>query len=776
MLSFRGFPPCIDTQRRRCIDTGNNFNLVRTIPVLRSGDDDMDPFFLLLTLYVPLLGGLFYYALRSRRVNVALQTTQAAHARLTECLHTQEITLQENQHFIRQTKEVLREHDERYRNLFEHTSEALTTLTTSGIITEVNRTSERLSGWSRQELLGKHFSLLMPPPSATLAEERQRRALAGEEVSPTFELEIVHKDGHLIPIEARVRFVYNKASKVIGFQCSYRDIIERKQAAQALRESEDRWQLAVRGSNDGIWDWNVKANTVFYSARWKEMFGFDDDDVVDTFEHFTTQLHPEDRGRVLHDLHEHFEQHTPFFASEFRIQPKDGPYRWHFARGQALWDEADQVVRMAGISSDITDRKKLEEAVRASEERFRSLSVSSPVGIFQTDGTGACVYTNPRWQELSGLSEEACLGFGWVNGVAKSERQALLDAWSAHIKAGKDFSEEFCFVHPNGEERWVHSRSARIHSENGTLIGFVGTTEDITERKQAEAEREALNTRMIEVSRQVGMAEVATHVLHNVGNVLNSINVATVMLEQTLRQSRLSNVSRLGVIFERHADDLSQYLSQDPKGRQIPGYVSQLGQHLDQEQQQMLTELDALAKNVEHIIQIISVQQDVAKSGGLQEELQLQDLLEQSLGINLASLERHHIELKRDYTETAPVLVDKHEVLQILVNLIGNAKQAMMARGDGPHHLTVGIGWADDKADVVRLQVTDNGLGIPPENLTKIFSQGFTTKKEGHGFGLHSSALSAKRLGGSLSVQSKGIGTGATFILDLPVHRETLAA
>ena len=736
----------------------------------------MDPFFLLLTLCVPLLGGLFYYALHWRRANVALQTTQAEHARLKACLHTQEIKLQENQHFIRQTKEVLRENEERYRNLFEHTSEALTTLTTSGIITEVNRTSEKLSGWSRQELLGKHFSMLMPPTSATLAEERQRLALAGEELSPTFELEIVHKDGRLIPIEARVRFVYNKARKVIGFQCSYRDITERKQAAEALQESEDRWQLAVRGSNDGIWDWNVKANTVFYSARWKEMLGFADDDVVDTFEHFTTRLHPEDHDRVLHDLNEHLEQQTPFFASEFRIQPKDGRYRWHFARGQALWDEAGQGIRMAGISSDITDRKQLEEAVRTNEERFRSLSVSSPVGIFQTDETGSCVYTNPRWQELSGLSEEDCLGFGWVDAVAGSERQAVLDEWLGCAKDGKEFSREFCFLRPDGEECWVHSRSALIHSENGALIGFVGTTEDITERKRAEAEREALNSQMVEVSRQVGMAEVATHVLHNVGNVLNSVNVATVMLEKTLRQSRLSNVSRLGAIFKQHANDLSQYLSHDPKGQQIPGYVSQLGQHLDQEQHQMLQELEALAKNVEHIMQIISVQQDVAKSGGLQEELQLQDLLEQSLGINLASLERHQIELERHSAETAPVLVDKHEVLQILVNLIGNAKHAMMARGDGPHQLTVGIGWAEDKADSVRLQVTDNGLGIPPENLTKIFSQGFTTKKEGHGFGLHSSALSAKRLGGSLSAYSEGIGTGATFILDLPVHREKLAA
>ena len=183
----------------------------------------------------------------------------------------------------------------------------------------------------------------------------------------------------------------------------------------------------------------------------------------------------------------------------------------------------------------------------------------------------------------------------------------------------------------------------------------------------------------------------------------------------------------------------------------------------------MLKELTALSKNIEHIKQIISLQQSLARFGGLQEPVLLTDLMEQALTINLAALERQQIQVVREYTELPQVMIDRHQVLQILVNLISNALHAVRACPGRQHCLTLRVGLAEAMEGWIRLQVHDTGVEIKAEHLTRIFAQGFTTKQDGHGFGLHSSALAAKLMGGTLKAHSPGEGQGATFSLEVPV-------
>ena len=185
----------------------------------------------------------------------------------------------------------------------------------------------------------------------------------------------------------------------------------------------------------------------------------------------------------------------------------------------------------------------------------------------------------------------------------------------------------------------------------------------------------------------------------------------------------------------------------------------------------MLTELEALRHNVEHIKQIISMQQSPARFSGLQEPVRLAEIMEQALAINLAALERQQVEVIREYGDLPQMMVDRHQVLQILVNLMSNATHAMQACPARQHRLTLRIGLAEDMEGWVRLQVHDTGVGIKLEHLTRIFSQGFTTKKDGHGLGLHSSAVATKLMGGALRAHSPGEDYGATFTLELPIHR-----
>jgi PAS domain S-box-containing protein len=312
-------------------------------------------------------------------------------------------------------------------------------------------------------------------------------------------------------------------------------------------------------------------------------------------------------------------------------------------------------------------------------------------------------------------------------------------------------------------EARVRERTAALQQANAELHT------EIAERRRAETERQALQQQLLETSRRAGMADVAANVLHNVGNVLNSINVTTNLLASTLRQSPLGDLGRVAAMLQEHAADAGSYLTSDPKGQQIPGYLSKLAEYLAEERTTMLSELAALGRNVEHIRQIISMQQSLARFGGLQEPVHLPELMEQALRINLAALERQRTRIVREFAAQPQVLIDRHLGLQILVNLISNAAHAMGASPKRQHCLTLRVGPAD-REGWVRLQVCDTGVGIPPAHLTRIFAQGFTTKKDGHGFGLHSSAIAAKRMVGTLLADSPGEGQGATFTLEFPAQ------
>jgi signal transduction histidine kinase len=293
---------------------------------------------------------------------------------------------------------------------------------------------------------------------------------------------------------------------------------------------------------------------------------------------------------------------------------------------------------------------------------------------------------------------------------------------------------------------------------NSTLRRQVKAQTSIIRRNEQE---------LMKVSHQAGRAEVATAVLHNVGNVLNSVNVSALIAVDKLRESKTADVSLVAAMMTEHAADLGQFMTQNPKGRLLPNYLTHLSRYLVEENRAVLGELESLVNHVHHIKDIVAMQQSYAKVGGLVETVKVADLIEDALQMNASALERHDIQLVREYglAGSVEITVEKHKVLQILVNLISNANNACAESGQPQKRLTIlvthGKGW-------VHISFADNGVGILHENLTCIFTHGFTTRKDGHGFGLHSASLAAHELGGALRVQSEGPGKGATFTLELP--------
>ncbi|MHC4920046.1 MAG: sensor histidine kinase, partial [Planctomycetota bacterium] len=272
-----------------------------------------------------------------------------------------------------------------------------------------------------------------------------------------------------------------------------------------------------------------------------------------------------------------------------------------------------------------------------------------------------------------------------------------------------------------------------------------------------------------ETSRQAGKAEVATGVLHNVGNVLNSINVTATLLSNRLRDTKIDSLSRVVNLIQSHSEDLETFLGQDDKGKSLAPYLAKLATHMRDQHKDSVQDLADLVNHIDHIKRIVSTQQEAAKVTGVVEEARAKEMVESALQMNDTALQRHAVQVVRDYQEDVELVTDRHRVLEILINLITNAKHAMATGREEGRKLTVRVSKCAQDVDAVKIDVEDNGMGIAKDILEKIFSHGFTTKKSGHGFGLHSCALAARDLGGSLTAASDGLGKGACFTLMLPI-------
>jgi signal transduction histidine kinase len=283
------------------------------------------------------------------------------------------------------------------------------------------------------------------------------------------------------------------------------------------------------------------------------------------------------------------------------------------------------------------------------------------------------------------------------------------------------------------------------------------------ELKDAQAE-------LLDAARQSGMAEIATNVLHNVGNILNSVNISADVVTRQVRNSKSAGLEKAMQLINAHHDDLGHFFGEDAKGKLLPGYLNQLVEAMAAERQSIVDELHHLSTSVDHIKEIVATQQSYAGVANLVEPVHIVDLMEDALRINSGALHRQQVDIRRDFEQVPEIIADKHRLLLIMVNLISNARFAMTGTSDKVRALTLSIRVLDHAW--LQVSVKDDGEGITQANMARLFTHGFTTRKEGHGFGLHSCALAAVEMKGRLTAHSDGPGTGATFTLEIPLITE----
>jgi len=662
-----------------------------------------------------------------------------------------------------------------------------------------------LTGFSAQELLEKggtpYNKLIHGDDRARVAEEIRQA------ISRNGKFQLLYRIVDKSQVE---RWVWEQGLGVIGVDGLVRtlegfviDMTERRQADEALRISEERFRAVWEHSIDGMQLTDREGRIIDVNQAFCQLVRQSREVLVGQL--FTVIGNSKGSGNDLASYTEQFQSGKILPRMAMHLKCLNGQEK-DIEVSSCFVDLGQGGKAVFSILRDVSDRRRVEAILAYERDLLSTLFENLPDALYFKDLQSRFVRVSRSKLDSSWAMAQACHRYSFgknsgqdgVSDPAAAEQPlpehlATREAFAEYIigKTDFDFFDESraraAFddeqeiirsgqpligklektTHLDGHVTWALSTKMPWCDKDGRVIGTFGISKDITSIKEAEASVEAAHKQLMEASRQAGMAEVATGVLHNVGNVLNSVNVSATLLSEKIRNSRLSGLSKVAALLGEHSADLADFITKDTRGRQLPAYVTQLAERLAAEQSSLLAEVGCLARNVEHIKNIVAMQQSYARPAGINEPVEPVEVVEDALRINNGSLAKHQVRVLREYQPNLPIVsVDKHKVLQILVNLVSNAGHACAMSPRPDKQLIVRLAASNQRLSIA---ISDNGVGIAPENLTRIFSLGFTTRKDGHGFGLHSGALAAREIGGTLVSHSEGPGLGATFVLELPL-------
>ena len=434
----------------------------------------------------------------------------------------------------------------------------------------------------------------------------------------------------------------------------------------------------------------------------------------------------------------------------------------------------DEVGSLTTSFNEMLDRIQQQDAALSLSQQKMEALIHSIDGIVweRTPDASRFTFISRQSEDLLGYAPQAWLDQPnfWEQKLHPQDAAKAIQTGHEMAARGEPYSFEYRMIAADGRTVWIRE-SGTVLVEKGQPVAMRGIFLDVTRQKLDAEQLDKLNRQLIDTSRSAGMADVATGVLHNVGNVLNSVSVSATVVAERLRRSKISKLCRAAAMMREQHGHLVDYLTTDPKGKLIPEFINTVSEELAGEQTELIARMDTVGEHIKHIKEIVAMQQSYAKVSGAYENLSATTLVEDALRINATAFDRHRINLVKEFAENVPIVcVDRHKVLQILINLFRNAKHAMEEQNGKQRDLTVRVGLGP--SGMVRITVTDTGVGIPPENMARIFNHGFTTKQDGHGFGLHSGANAAREIGGNLTARSAGPGQGAEFTLEVPTAQQ----
>jgi len=423
-----------------------------------------------------------------------------------------------------------------------------------------------------------------------------------------------------------------------------------------------------------------------------------------------------------------------------------------------LWDRSRREAMAA--------RDQAMASVQESQEARIALVENVEAAIFSVDRDLNLTAGNARFMKLGaqGGGVASRLGRPILNRIPESQR-ADIEALLKRALAGEQVSTERRLEHQGGIFE-AEIRLNPIRRASGEVRGVTVLARDISERNRAQAELLRLNRQLADAAHLAGKAEVATDVLHNVGNALAGLNGSADLVFERLQTSKTPFLGKAVAMMPTHPDELARFLTGDDQGRQLREYLGKLATSLEEERAELTAEVVLIHRQLDHIKSVVARQQAFARGGDLVEVVALERLIDEALQMSMTSFARHKIELKTEIAPLPPLALDRHKLIEILSNFIANSRQALDASQTPAKRLVVRA-FQNQQANL-QIDVSDNGVGISPEHCERLFAYGFTTKPEGHGFGLAGSLLAARSMGGTARGTSEGEGKGATFTIELP--------
>jgi PAS domain S-box-containing protein len=745
-------------------------------------------------------------------------------------------------------QEALRRSEEKYRTILESIQEGYLELDLAGNVVFFNNFSCRLLGYSRSELLGMNYRVFTTPDTARYLYQVFHTIYLTGRPGIAADYGVVRKDGARKIHELSASLVRDPSGSPVGFRGIVRDITERKMAEEALRQSEERWQFALEGAGDGVWDLDLKTGVTFRSRRWKEMLGYGEHDITDTREEWLRLVHPQDREESDRNLEEHLRGEAPVYKSEYRMRYSDGSYRWILDRGKIVeWDAEGSPLRIIGTQTDVSDRKHAEEVLKQSEELYRTIFEHTATANIIADEDTTILLANSRFAKLVGCSKQEMEGkVKWTSFVAEKDREKMIrnNARRTADPGSVPGTYEFLGVVGPGEQRNFFISVAVIPGTSQRIVSLM----DITDRKKAEEALRQSEERFRDMARLMPETVYETD---ETGEITfaneaafekfqyspEDLDSAVSLQELVASEERQRASEHFRRVMNGERIGLTEYLARRKDGTTFPvlvhtavitnngtpsgtrGFAVDISDKKILEQQlmraQKMEAIGTLAGGIAHdfnnllmgVLGNVSLMLlDMERTHPFHDRLKNieeyvhrgSELTRQFLGFarggkyevkttHLGDFIHKSAEMfGRTKKEIAihervqdglwPVDVDRSQMEQVMLNLYVNAWQAMPGGGDlylSTENVELG---SEDVAPFgvrtgryVKVSVADTGVGIDESIKARIFEPFFTTKGKGRGTGLGLASVYGiiKNHKGFITVDSRK-GAGATFTLYLP--------
>jgi len=621
--------------------------------------------------------------------------------------------------------------------------------------------------------LGSDLFKWVHPDDQHAGGKAMTESLARGEDHVSFRYRLVLPDGAIRHVQAFARTYSDAAGKPQrSLGVSWDVTAEVEAAERAARDASkerqllERLSVATQAAGLQSWEYDFKQLKVTWLDLGAEQQDLTPEIIEAAGKAMFDQFLPEDLQAGIELTDAATKRREPMVSRLSRRRDADGNLRYVQLYQRFSYDENGERLRALGAALDVTESYQRQIELEALSIRFGIATRAANAGVWEWQEGSDKVWWNDTMYVIYGRTVDTFPpDLATVVAMIHPDDLAVAQgAWNDALQESMPLHVQFRIIRPDGSVVHLDSLAALVTDSRSSQRRLVGIILDISQRVGAEQRERLLQKQLREASHQSGMAEVATGVLHNVGNVLNSLGVASSTVQARLKASQFDRVERVAAMLDAHQGALGEFLTNDPRGKRLPEYLGALGGQLKKEAEAVQQEIDAISGHVQYLCEIVQAQQSFARVGGAEEAVNVRDLVDTAL--TLKGQELNGVEIRRDIGVIPEVWTDRYKLLQIIVNFIANACDAMAANAPGSRRIAI-------RAQVVQGQleiaVEDSGIGIAADLLPRIWEFGFTTKAHGHGFGLHSSAVAAQQLGGTIAADSAGAGLGACFRVQLPI-------